>query len=71
MPRYGQRYMMNGQPFFLDGGAKFSAPCAVCSGMSQYLCDWPMGGRTCSKPLCEEHRHVVGKRDYCPEHFKL
>jgi RNA polymerase subunit RPABC4/transcription elongation factor Spt4 len=33
------------------------------------LCDYPMGGKTCDKPICKECATVVGPDlDFCPDH---
>lgn len=26
-----------------------------CGFVADYLCDWPLGGKTCDAPLCEDH----------------
>ena len=54
--------------------------CMACDKPSVALCDFPVGnqalqsrsGRTCSMPMCEDHRTVIRKgHDYCPIHAKL
>ena len=41
--------------------------CAYCERPALYLCDFPLvrdgiaDGRTCDRPLCEEHVHHVGR----------
>jgi hypothetical protein len=45
----------------------------ACKADAWALCDWPVGGgRTCDKPLCLEHAHLVGaNRHYCPRHLAM
>lgn len=41
--------------------------CRVCGAPAPYLCDGPVGNRTCDAPICEAHRTNVGPdRDLCP-----
>lgn len=43
-----------------------------CMAISSLLCDWPVDGRTCDAPLCEQHAHQVGPdRHYCRAHRAL
>ena len=47
-----------------------SAPrkCAYCHRQARHLCDYPIDsvtGKTCDKPLCEEHRVQVGSSFLC------
>lgn len=53
--------------------------CARCSGVADFLCDWPVGrGKTCDLTLCRRCRVRVageadedddaGAIDYCPQH---
>ena len=44
-----------------------------CAAPSDNLCDFPVGknGRTCDRPLCEDHSHEVGQdTHYCEAHYK-
>lgn len=46
--------------------------CADCMGFGDYLCDYPVGaGKTCDRPLCDEHAHLVAPPDvhYCDGHY--
>lgn len=49
----------------------FGPPCFHCSGVSEYLCDFPLAeeGRTCDRALCgicaPPH---VGDKNFCHEH---
>lgn len=37
-------------------------PCAICSAVSEHLCDYPMGkGKTCDAPLCSLHAIPVAE----------
>ncbi|HSV48396.1 MAG TPA: hypothetical protein VLJ58_21585 [Ramlibacter sp.] len=75
----------NGDPagwmVHVRGSKNLPAPCAAvieingkqqhCRAISVALCDWPDGGgRTCSMPLCPEHRAHLGPDDldFCPTH---
>lgn len=44
--------------------------CRLCHLPHSHLCDYPIGeGKTCSAPLCREHRiQMVPGVDYCPDH---
>jgi hypothetical protein len=54
----------------LVGVAQPGKPQSVCMDMSEFLCDWPIDGKTCDRALCEAHAKQVGKnKHYCPEHF--
>jgi hypothetical protein len=73
-------YRVNGMTVHMKG-TKLPAPCAArvgigerqhaCMDISQFLCDWPVGGgRTCDRALCTAHAHEVARnKHYCPEHF--
>lgn len=44
-------------------------PCSVCGRPSAKLCDHPIVGGTCDKPLCDQCAVPMGKnRDWCPSH---
>ena len=47
------------------------AHCTECLAPSDNLCDYPVGeGRTCDRPLCDEHSHeVAADVHYCRGHF--
>jgi hypothetical protein len=57
--------------------AKFCVAC-LASGVkraARLLCDWPLETgsyteppKTCSKPMCDEHRHGPTGVDYCRDH---
>lgn len=43
--------------------------CAFCGRTAKYYCDYPIKGGTCSKPLCDKCRTVMGEeQEYCPRH---
>lgn len=47
--------------------------CGVCKRQwSVALCDFPVRGRTCDLPLCDNHRRKQGGEtldmDFCPAH---
>lgn len=49
----------------------FGPPCFHCGGVSEALCDFPLGdvGRTCDRPLCLECAPMVGAdKNYCHAH---
>lgn len=57
------------------GSGNFTAlihGCAVCDGLAEYLCDYPMGeGKTCDLNLCSVHavKQPGGfPLDFCPAH---
>lgn len=60
-----------------DGGKGFMCGylgphCACCADAGDFaLCDFPVGeGKTCDRPLCEEHAHEVAPDlHYCDSHF--
>ncbi len=60
---------------FACGPRPKAKPCATpgCGKTSVALCDYPIvGGKTCSRGMCEGHRHNVGPdRDLCDPHFKI
>lgn len=41
-----------------------------CRSSSTKLCDWPAaGGKTCDRPVCDEHADQVGPdKHYCVAH---
>jgi hypothetical protein len=42
---------------------------ARCGARAPFLCDFPVGKRTCDRPLCADHATEEGPdRHYCPEH---
>lgn len=42
---------------------------ARCGARAPFLCDFPVGRRTCDRPLCADHATEEGPdRHYCPEH---
>jgi hypothetical protein len=50
---------------------RFGPPCYHCHGVSQSLCDFPLGdqNRTCDRPLCLECAPTVdADKNYCHEH---
>jgi hypothetical protein len=49
----------------------FGPPCVHCCGVSEALCDFPLGaeGRTCDRALCLECAPTTGRdENYCREH---
>jgi hypothetical protein len=51
------------------GRRKPPPPCSCCGRRSSRLCDFKIGRRRCSKPLCTECAvHVGEDLDYCPSH---
>lgn len=47
-----------------------------CGYISDWLCDWPIGGgKTCDMPLCDHHRCAQGTDeepfDLCPQHAAM
>lgn len=45
--------------------------CFYCGRPSTSLCDWPLGGKTCDKPMCvgcRNHHPELGDVDYCRTH---
>jgi len=57
--------------FFLCGD--FGEHCADCGGVSEFLCDYPVGdGKTCDRNMCEEHaKEVSPDIHYCETHYKM
>lgn len=62
-----------------DGGKRigficgdFGEPCRECGSIAENLCDYPVGeGKTCDRPICEEHSRRVGVDiHYCPTHAR-
>jgi hypothetical protein len=54
---------------FLCGS--FGPPCFHCGGVSEALCDFPLGdeGRTCDRPLCLECAPTIdADKNYCHDH---
>jgi hypothetical protein len=50
---------------FMCGGT--CSPLCACGRQAGYQCDGPQpNGKTCDKPLCDRHRHRLGRRDFCP-----
>ncbi len=50
---------------------RFGPPCFHCGGVSESLCDFPLGeeNRTCDRSLCEECAPSVdADRNYCHDH---
>lgn len=47
--------------------------CTECAAPSDNLCDYPVGdGKTCDRPLCEDHSHEVAHdTHYCRGHFVM
>jgi len=59
-------------------GKSTATRCSVtgCQNAATYLCDYPLAGdkagKTCDRPVCNVHRHIVSpKVDYCPPHARL
>lgn len=48
----------------------FGPHCADCSGVGDYLCDYPVGDdKTCDRPMCDRHVRVIGPNThYCITH---
>lgn len=43
--------------------------CSVCRSPAGLLCDYPVRGHTCDKPLCESCAiHKNEDTDWCPDH---
>lgn len=58
-----------GHEVILCGKQRFHR-CVVCGEISLYACDWKVDGGTCDAPMCEEHRHNIGKdKDLCWRHM--
>lgn len=47
--------------------------CADCSGVGDYLCDYPVGDdKTCDRPMCDRHAREVGQNmHYCVTHKRM
>jgi len=44
-------------------------PCVQCGAVAPFLCDAPVGGGLCSRPLCGRCRiHVPPGKDFCRAH---
>ena len=52
-------YKVNGMDVHLDG-RDLPPPCAKCRGISEYFCDYPVAGVTCSAPLCRDCAKGIG-----------
>lgn len=52
---------------------KLGPHCASCSGVGEYLCDYPVGkNKTCDKVMCNQHANQIGPDlHYCDAHFKM
>ena len=50
----------------------FGPHCASCSGVGDYLCDYPVGeGKTCDRHMCEHHATAIGPDlHYCKAHMQ-
>lgn len=57
--------------WFLCGD--FGEHCADCIGVSEFLCDYPVGdGKTCDRNMCQEHaKEVSPDVHYCQTHYKM
>lgn len=56
---------------FLCG--RLGPPCVQCGGVSEVLCDFPIGDeqRTCDRPLCMRCAPTVGAdQNFCAEHME-
>ena len=43
-----------------------------CDNPGVFFCDYEAGPfKTCDKPLCSQHRHYMGGKDYCREHAEM
>ena len=73
MPRFGERYIINGIRVFVDAGAALPRRCVRCQAPSEFLCDYPVvKGVTCDAPLCPACAKEIGPdRHYCPLHVKI
>jgi hypothetical protein len=58
--------------YHIPGGiicGKLGQHCRDCGEVSGFLCDYPVGDKTCNRPMCEEHATQVGRnRHYCRLH---
>jgi hypothetical protein len=65
------RVVRRGNGLLFMCGQDEDSPHCDCGGYGDYLCDYPVGNdNTCSKPLCERHRHSVAPEiDYCDLHY--
>jgi len=60
-----------GGVMFICGHGHGIEGCSICCACATTFCDWPTGGHgTCSKPLCDDHRHPIhSDLDLCPVHY--
>lgn len=59
---------------FLCGNlGEHCADCGDVSGVSGFLCDYPVGeGKTCDRPMCEAHANEIAPDlHYCIQHLKM
>ena len=65
--------------FACSRGRQPRPKCYICGKSATALCDhsdYGLGAqrvlKTCDRPMCNEHRHRVGKdTDYCDEHYEV
>lgn len=59
------------------GSFNRATPCAYCSKRHTRLCDFIIekatfgkrgSGRTCDKPMCDDHTWWDGTKDFCRDH---
>ena len=47
----------------------FGPHCIDCRSIAQNLCDYPLSGKTCDAPLCDEHSLRMGvDKHFCTVH---
>lgn len=62
-------FRFTGARMFMCGSARPEDICKRCGRLSDVLCDWPEGGRTCDLPLCRGCAASIGEDvDLCPVH---
>ena len=62
------------QTFVCSRGRSHRPSCSAagCTRPSTKLCDFPVKGGTCDRPLCDGHAHqVADDKHFCPGHYRL
>ena len=63
------RTLENGTTMIVCSRGRWPKPkCIACGKPADFLCDYPVGDKTCDAPLCGKCRVNVGVVDYCPTH---
>jgi hypothetical protein len=72
MPLYIE-YLPDGRKMFIHGDLGPHCVGERCGAAGGFLCDFPVAdGRTCDRPLCERHAHLIGPDlHYCAAHMVM